>query len=62
MVEDGVEGVHGVGGEEAAARVGAQRALGAHRVLRGVDVLVGSAEQRRNQQFTYKGCVELLQR
>ncbi len=32
------------------------------KVLQSVDVLVGSAEQKRNQPFNYKGYIELLQR
>jgi hypothetical protein len=32
------------------------------KVLQSVDVLAGSTEQKRNQQFSYKGYIELLQR
>lgn len=32
------------------------------KVLQNVDVLTGSTEQKRNQQFNYKGYIELLQR
>jgi Fic family protein len=32
------------------------------KVLQGVDVLAGSTEQKRNQQFNYRGYIELLQR
>lgn len=37
-------------------------ASAAIKVLQAVEVLVGSTEQKRNQQFSYKGYIELLQR